>query len=340
MSALGTSAAGCVPLGRTEVTVSRIGLGTAPLGGLFAPVSEYEAAATLAAAWDAGIRFFDTAPHYGAGLAERRLGAFLTDRPRAEAVVSTKVGRLLDPGPDTSGDEGFFGVPDMIRTPDYSSTGVRRSLAESLERSGLDAFDLVLIHDPDDHWEQAVGQAFPALARLRDEGMIKAIGVGMNQSEMLTRFVAETDVDCVMVAGRYSLLDRGAADELLPLCLARGVSVLVAGVFNSGVLADPRPGATYDYTPASQAVLRRAMELAECCRSHGVPLAAAALLFPLRHPAVTGVVVGARTPAEVMENVAHASTTVPEPLWDELDTWGRVYGFGTRRRHGAKRRNG
>ncbi|MFE9750922.1 aldo/keto reductase [Saccharothrix saharensis] len=308
-----------VPLGRSDVTVSRLGLGTAPLAGLFSAVTEDEAAAALETAWATGIRYFDTAPHYGAGSAERRLGAFLASRPRAEFTVSTKVGRLLVPGDAAPGDEGFHGEPGLVRVRDYSADGVYRSLADSLERSGLDSFDVVLIHDPDEHWEDAVTGAYPALARLRAEGAVRAIGVGMNQTAMLTRFVAETDVDCVLVAGRYSLLDRGAADDLLPLCDKRQVGVLVGGVFNSGILADPASGATYDYAPAPDEVRRRALALAERCAAHGVPLAAAALRFPLRHPAVTGVVVGARNAREVAENTAHATTSIPEALWAELD---------------------
>jgi D-threo-aldose 1-dehydrogenase len=317
---------GSVPLGDSGVEVTRVGLGTGPLGGLFAAVSDAQATAALAAAWEAGIRYFDTAPHYGAGVAEARLGAFLGSGspPRAEAVVSTKVGRLLRPDPASdpaSGvpQDGFHGVPPMIRVRDYSADGVRRSLAESLERSALDAFDIVFIHDPDDHWEEAIGHAYPALAALREEGAVRAIGVGMNQSAMLTRFVAETDLDCVLVAGRYSLLDRTAATDLLPLCAERGVSVLVGGVFNSGVLADPRPGAAFDYTPAGPELLERAREMAHRCAAHGVPLAAAALQFPLRHPAVTGVLVGARSAREVTENAAHAATVIPEALWEQLE---------------------
>ncbi|GAB3004650.1 aldo/keto reductase [Saccharothrix stipae] len=309
-----------VPLGRTDVTVTRLGLGTAPLAGLYAEVVDDEAAATHEAAWAAGIRYFDTAPHYGAGLAERRLGTFLAGRPRAEFAVSTKVGRLLVPGETPPGSEGFFyDDPGVVRVRDYSAEGVYRSLSESLERSGLDSFEIVLIHDPDDHWEEAVSGAYPALERLRAEGAVRAIGAGMNQTAMLSRFVAETDVDCVLVAGRYSLLDRGAADDLLPLCEKRQVGVIVGGVFNSGILANPVPGAMYNYFPASEEVLRRVRALAARCAEHGVALAAAALRFPLRHPAVTTVVVGARSPREVAENTAHATAVIPEALWAELD---------------------
>ncbi|WP_280881797.1 aldo/keto reductase [Streptomyces pseudovenezuelae] len=303
------------------MTVSRIGLGTAPLGGLFSAVGGRQAADTLESAWTAGIRYFDTAPHYGAGLAERRLGTFLsgTGRRRSECTVSTKVGRLLAPGDSRQGDEAFHGAPGRLRVRDHGAEGVYRSLAESLERSGLDAFDVVLIHDPDDHWEEAVTGAYPALHRLRAEGAIRAIGAGTNQIAMLTRFVTETDLDCVLVAGRYSLLDRSAAEELLPECAEREVGVLADGVFNSGILANLAPDATYGYVPAPEAVRRRALVLSERCAAYGVALAAAALRFPLRHPAVTGVVVGARSAQEITVNVAHAGATIPEELWAALD---------------------
>ena len=308
-----------VPLGRSKVMVSRIGLGTAPLAGLFSPVEPQHAEQTLSAAWDAGIRWFDTAPHYGSGLAEQRLGSFLGGRPRAQVTVSTKVGRLLVPGSTSGGDEGFFSDTGLVRVRDYSAEGVYRSLSESLERSGLDAFDIALVHDPDDHYAEALDGAFPALLRLRDQGAVKAIGAGMNQTRMLTRFVEETDLDCVLVAGRYSLLDRTAEEDLLPLCGERHVGVLVGGVFNSGILADPRPGATFDYAPASERLLDRAQALAAVCASNGVELAAAALQFPLRHPAVTAVVVGARSAQEVQDNIRHAATEIPEALWTDLE---------------------
>ncbi|WP_182904145.1 aldo/keto reductase [Microbispora sp. H10830] len=292
------------------------GLGTAPLGGLFAPVSEEEAEQVLAAAWQAGIRYFDTAPHYGSGLAEERLGRFLRGLPEAaaEAVVSTKVGRVLVPGEGE--EEGFPGRTGFVRVRDYSRDGVLRSLDDSLHRTGLDHFDLVFIHDPDDHWEQAAGQAYPALAELRDQGVIGAIGAGMNQAEMLTRFVRETDLDAVLVAGRYTLLDRSAAEQLLPECERRGVAVVAGGVFNSGILAG---GTTYDYDAAPPAVLERARELDRICASHGVPLPAAALRFPHRHPAVTTVLIGARSAEEIVEDLALAAADIPDGLWEELN---------------------
>ncbi|HYQ68195.1 aldo/keto reductase [Actinophytocola sp.] len=294
-----------------------IGLGTAAIGGLYEELDDATALATLESAWSAGIRYFDTAPHYGVGVAERRLGAFLRRKPRHEFTVSTKVGRLLRPG--TGGTEGFPGATELVRVRDYSAAGVHASLAESLERTGLARFDTLFIHDPDDYWDEAVGAAYPALARLRAEGAVGRIGVGMNQAGMLARFVAETDIDRVLVAGRYTLLDRSAAAELLPLCASRGVEVVVGGVFNSGVLATPGPDAHFDYQPAPPVVRQRVALLADACARHGVALPAAALQFPLRHHAVTSVVTGARTPAEVEANAVHLATEIPDRLWAELD---------------------
>jgi D-threo-aldose 1-dehydrogenase len=235
-------------------------------------------------------------------------------------VVSTKVGRLvrsLAPG-ETVDPEGFAGEPPGKRVWDFSRDGVRRSLEESLERLGLDRVDIVLVHDPDDHEREAYEQAFPALAELRDQGVVRAIGAGMNQAGMLTRFVRDLDLDLVLVAGRYSLLDQRALAELLPACAARGTAVVVGGVFNSGLLADPRPGATFDYAPAPPELVDRAVRLAEVCARHGVPLRTAALAFPFGHPAVTSVLVGARSAAEVEDAVASFERPGPAELWAEL----------------------
>ncbi|SFJ70335.1 D-threo-aldose 1-dehydrogenase [Streptosporangium canum] len=304
------------------LSVSEYGFGAAPIGNLFTAVGDAEAGAAVDAAYDAGFRLFDTAPHYGLGLSERRLGAALAGRPRDSYTLSTKVGRLLVPaptgGPAGRDDQGFDVPADLRRVWDFSRDGVRRSLEESLERLGLDAVDIVLIHDPDDHWEQAVSEAYPALAELRDQGVVKAVGVGMNQSEMLARFVRETGVDLVMPAGRHTLLDQSGEEELLPLCQERGVSVVAAGVFNSGLLATHDPSGTYDYAPAPAPLLARARRIAAVCESHGVTLPQAALAFPLRHPAVVSVVVGARSAAEVARNAALTARPVPEDLWAEL----------------------
>jgi D-threo-aldose 1-dehydrogenase len=282
-----------------------IGLGTAPIGGLYAPVDDETARATLDRAWTLGVRTFDTAPYYGSGLAERRLGAFLADKPRDAFVVSTKVGRLLRP--DAAAWQGAYF--------DFSHDGVRRSLEESLERIGLDRIDIALLHDPDDHYEQALSQAFAALRRLRDEGLVGAIGVGMNQTAMLVRFGREADPDCFLVAGRWTVLDRSAADELLPLCEERGIDVIAAGVFNSGVLAG---GGTFDYRTAPPEIVARVDGLHETCGRHGVPLEAVAVQFPLRHAAVERVLVGCRTPDEVEDDLRLSQLEIPEELWREL----------------------
>lgn len=303
--------------------MTRFGFGAAPIGNLYSALTGEEASAAVDAAWDAGIRYFDTAPHYGLGLSEQRLGAALGRRPRGEYVVSTKVGRLLVPytagARQVGRDDGGFDVPATHRRVwDFSRDGVLRSLDQSLERLGLDFVDIALIHDPDQHWKEAVSAAYSALAELRDQGVVKAIGVGMNQWQMLADFVRETDLDVIMLAGRYTLLDQSAAPKLLPLCLERGVSVLVGGVFNSGVLASHDPHGTYDYVPAPTELLDRARRIARTCERHGVTLPQAALAFPLRHPAVASVVVGMRSAAEVAQNAALAAAPVPEALWSDL----------------------
>jgi D-threo-aldose 1-dehydrogenase len=300
-------------IGRTGLHVTRLVFGGAPIGGLFAPVAEDDALATLEAAWAAGIRAFDTAPHYGVGLSERRLGRFLAGRPRAEYVLCTKVGRLLVPADDeVDGAEGFYGTPRLTRVRDYSRDGVLASLEGSLRRLGTDRVDIALIHDPDEHGPQALGEAYPALAELRDQGVIGAVGVGMNQVEMLEWFLPRADLDCVLVAGRYTLLDTRAAASLLPECARRGVAVLAGGVFNSGVLAAaPGPDATYDYQPAPPALIDRARRIGAACARRGVPLGAAALRFTLRHPAVTAAVVGARSPGEIRDDAGYLSGSPP-----------------------------
>ncbi|WP_449065340.1 aldo/keto reductase [Planomonospora algeriensis] len=308
--------------------VGRYGFGAAPIGNLFDAVDDETARAAVDAAYEAGIRLFDTAPHYGLGLSERRLGAALASRPRDSYTLSTKVGRLLVPAEDGGGGlrdgEGFDVPADLRRVRDYSRDGVRRSLEESLERLGLDRVDVALIHDPDDHWEQAVSEAYPALAELRDQGVVRAVGAGMNQWEMLARFVRETDMDVVMLAGRHTLLDQSGARELLPLCQERGVSVLAAGVFNSGLLATHEASGTYDYAPAPGPLLARARRIAGVCERHGVTLPQAALAFPLRHPAVVSVVAGARSATEVARNAALAAVPVPEALWADLAAEGLI----------------
>jgi D-threo-aldose 1-dehydrogenase len=302
--------------------------GGAPIGGLYASVSDQVAAATLQAAWDAGIRAFDTAPHYGAGLSEQRIGDFLAGRQRTGFVVSTKVGRRLvsAAGPAfADGAEEFYGTPALSRVRDYSADGALRSLEDSLRRLRLDRVDIALIHDPDEHMPEALDGAYPALARLRADGTVGAIGVGVNSASLAEWFVARCDLDCVLVAGRYTLLDDSAAQSLFPLCRSRGVAVLAAGVFNGGILADPADGARYDYAPAAPDVLARARRIAETCAHYGVPVAAAALRYALRHPAVTAAVVGARTPDEIRADAGYLGLPIPDSLWADL---GPLTGLG------------
>jgi len=299
--------------------VTQLGLGSAPLGGLFEAVSDDEAHRVVEAAWQAGIRFFDTAPLYGHGLAEQRFGAVLRTKPRDEFVIATKVGRLLRKDAPPEPGQAYKGAPPVNPVFDFSYDGVMRSAEESLVRLGLDRIDVLHIHDPDDHYEEALSGAYRALDRMRSEGMIKAVGAGMNQAEMLARFAREADFDCFLLAGRYTLLDRIGLKELLPLCVEKGIAIIAGGVFNSGILADPRPGATYNYTVAPPQLVERAAQLNAICKRHGVDLKAAAIQFPLRHPAVACVLTGCRSVAEVEENVRMFQTPVPDTLWDELD---------------------
>ena len=312
-----------VRIGRTGVHVTRLGLGLAPIGGLYQPVDEQQARATVERAWQLGIRYFDVAPLYGNGLAERRAGPALAERPRAEFTLSTKVGRLLRAG---GGDRQRIWAEPAEVTPvfDFSGAGVLTSYAESLERLGLERADILHLHDPDDHFAQAVTDALPALVRLREQGRISAVSAGMNQSKLLAELVRTGDLDCVLLAGRYSLLDHSGGTELLPLCAQRGVSVVAGGVFNSGLLADPKPGATFDYAPASADMLDRALALRAVCERHGVPLRAAAVQFPFTHPAVTCVLVGARSPEEVEDAVQMSTVEIPVALWRDLRAAGLI----------------
>ncbi|BEL04652.1 aldo/keto reductase [Actinoplanes sichuanensis] len=312
-----------VRLGRTPAHVTRLGLGMAPLGGLYSAVGTETARATVEHAWRLGIRFFDTAPLYGNGLSERRAGPVLAGKPRESFALSTKVGRVLRPGGSDTQD--IWAEPTGV-TPvfDFSAAGVRGSYAESLDRLGLDRADILHLHDPDEHYDQTVGEALPALVRLREQGLISAVSAGMNQARMLADLVRTGHLDAVLLAGRFTLLDQSGADELLPLCADRGVSVIAAGVFNSGLLATPGPGATFDYAPADPGLVDRALAIRAVCRRHGVPLRAAAIQFPFTHPAVTCVLVGARSPAEVEDAVGMSSVVVPDELWADLRSEGLI----------------
>ncbi|MEE6259775.1 aldo/keto reductase [Plantactinospora sonchi] len=318
-------------LGGSDVEVTRLGLGLAPLGGLYRRVGDEQAYAAVERGWAEGLRYFDTAPLYGNGLSERRAGRVLAGKPRDEFTLSTKVGRVLEPAPTADGgsapDGG--GVADQNSTIwaeptgaepawDFTADGVLRSYAESLDRLGLDRVDVLHVHDPDEHYAQAVAEALPTLAGLREQGRIGAVSVGMNQAEMLADFVRTGHLDSVLLAGRYTLLDQSGLAELLPSARQRGVSVIAAGVYNSGLLADPRPGATYDYTAAPAPLLARAQALAAVCARHDVPLRAAAVQFPLAHPAVATVLVGVRSAEEVADAVAMFGHEIPGQLWRDL----------------------
>lgn len=325
-----------VRLGRGEVECTRMGLGTAPLGNLFELVSEEEALETVVCAVRSGLRLVDTAPLYGHGIAERRVGRALgrlgVECP-ADLVLATKVGRLLREGAPPDPTQWQDGNPIYAKTLDaetlavnpvfdFSADGVRRSLEESLERAGRERFDIVHLHDPDDHFDQALHEALPALEELRTQGRIRAVSVGMNQAEMLVRFAEQAALDCVLLAGRYSLLDTSGSRELLPLCAERGIGVLIGGVFNSGILADPSPESHFDYRRARADVLARAEAMAEVCLRHDVALKAAAIQFPFANGAVTSVLVGARTRDELEECLRLARTPLPAALWDELQECG------------------
>lgn len=313
---------------RTTIELTELGFGGSVIGNLYRAVSDEEAADAVTAAWNAGIRYFDTAPHYGLGLSERRLGAVLREYPREEYVVSSKVGRLLVPneapqGADTDG----FAVPDDLRRQwDFSRDGVLRSIEATLARTGLDRLDIVYVHDPDEHWAQAADQAMPALAELRDQGVIGAIGAGMNQSAMLARFLRETPADVVMLAGRFTLLDSCALDDVLPAAAELGKSVVAVGVFNSGLLSRDRPAddAKYDYQDAPPELLARTRAIADICESHGTTLPAAAVAFPFTHPAVVNVTLGMRSADQVARNVRLSGQAVPAGLWSDLAAQGLI----------------
>jgi D-threo-aldose 1-dehydrogenase len=320
-----------VAVGRTALRVTRLGFGAASIGGLFHEVTDADAAHTIEHAWEIGVRSFDVAPLYGYGNAERRLGAVLSTRPRDAFVLSTKVGRLVLPsdaiGPDDEvdhqakddRDDAFYAATEGRRLVfDFSYEGVLRSVEASLERLGLARIDVLYLHDPDRHWQQAMDGAYPALERLRSDGVVGAIGAGMNQSAMLERFARETDMDVFLLAGRYTLLDQDALATLLPVCLDRGIAVMIGGVMNSGILAGEQGRSLFDYTPAPDAIVERSRRIAAVCDRHGVPLRAAAIQFPLAHPAVTALIAGVRSPGHLDDYPAFMRSPIPTALWDDL----------------------
>jgi D-threo-aldose 1-dehydrogenase len=306
--------------------VTELGFGAAQLGNLFVETTDEEAAAAVDAAWDAGIRYFDTAPHYGLGLSERRLGAALASRNRDDYLVSTKVGRLLVPSPATASiqDDGGFVVPAATRREwNFTRDGILRSFEQSLTRLGLDRVDIAYLHDPDDHWQVASTEGIATLIELRDQGLVRSIGAGMNQAAMTADFIRQCDVDIMMLAGRLTLLDH-AVDDLLPLAAERGVGIVAAGVYNSGLLGKARPDtdARFEYEQASPDLIARTNAIADVCESYGVSLPEVALAYPLRSPAVVSVVLGMRTAAQVDSNIDRYETPIPEELWGALHSAG------------------
>lgn len=325
-------------LGRTDVAVTTLGYGGAPIGGFRFALSEQQAVETIRTALSAGVRYFDTSPYYGYGRSEHLFGQALRSVPRDSYVLSTKVGRTMSAKRDDEIVEGYRagGLP-FKPTYDYSADGAYRSLEQSLLRLGMNRIDVVFIHDvdvwthgsqaeADRRFAEAMAGCYPALAKLRSEGVIRAIGVGLNDSEMCVRFAREADLDCIMLAGRYTLLEQGAIAELLPLCQEKMISILLAGPFNSGILATGAvAGAPYDYKPAPDAVMDRVRRIESTCRRHGVELATAALQFPLAHSALASAVVGSIHPHEVQENAARMTQSIPVALWADLKREGLLH---------------
>lgn len=308
-----------------EVDLGRLGYGAANVGNLYRAHTDEKAWQILETAWDCGIRYFDTAPHYGLGLSERRLGAFLATKPRADYLVSTKVGRLLRPNPDGAGrldDENDFAVPaDLQRVWDFTADGVRRSLEESLERLGLDAVDIVYLHDPERcDLRRGIDEGLPSMAKLREEGLVRAIGVGSMDTDALLATVRTGVLDLLMVAGRLTLADQSVAGSVLPQCRAQGVGVVDAAVFNSGLLASAAPSADsrFDYAPVPPELLARVQRIASVCAEYDVPLPVAALQFPFQETSVRSVVVGGATPDQVRQNARNLAVEVPAELWRAL----------------------
>ncbi len=315
-----------------ELAFTNLGFGTAPLGNLYRPLTEDQARATLATAWDIGCRYFDTAPLYGLGLAETRLNGFLRSHRAQPPLLSTKVGRLLDRcGPsERTGIGRFFDVPSRREHFDYSHDGVMWSFEFSLERLGADAIDILYCHDvdvfthgspqaADRRIAEFMAGGYRALDRLRAEGAVKAIGAGVNEWQICEKLAKAGDFDLFLLAGRYTLLEQESLESFLPLCEAKGIGIVLGGPFNSGILATgPRPGAFYNYDPDPPAILERVTRIEAVCLAHGVPLAAAALNFPLAHPAVATVIPGAQSGDELRQNLDSIRHEIPSALWAEL----------------------
>ncbi|MDA0335492.1 MAG: aldo/keto reductase [bacterium] len=315
-------------LGSTGLQVTRMGLGCAALGGLYGDIPDEQAYAVVRRALDLGINLFDTAPLYGSGRGEQRVGEVLRQVPRDSFVLCTKVGRVLDPvepGDADRGQEIFENPPPFKPVFDFSHDGVMRSFDESLQRLQLDHIDVLHIHDPDDHYEQAIRGAYPAIAKLREQGLISGVSAGMNQWEMLAAFARDGDFDCFLLAGRYSLLEQESLDELLPLCVEKNIGILAGGTYNSGILAKgAREGAKFNYNDAPAEVIAKAQRLEQVSQRHGVDIKAAASQFALAHPAVTAIIPGTRRPERVTENFELLQVEIPADYWAELKAEGLI----------------
>ena len=308
-----------VKLKRSNVEVTRLSLGTAPLGGLFKAVTDADGDEMLNTALDIGINYFDTAPQYGHGVAEIRLGKALRNA-KVPYVIETKVGRTLEKVENAELFPWFPDAPrDVMPIFDYTADGIKKAFDQSLERMGLDHLDIVLMHDAEDHVKEAIENAFPVLADYRSQGLIKAVGIGINYVEQALQIMKGTDLDIALIAGRYTLLDQIAHRDLFPYALAHNIDITMGGVLNSGVLANPVAGATYNYLPASDEIIQRAAKIGEFLKVRGIPLIAAALQFPLRHPAVTSVLTGPRNTQELLSNVEDFNRELPADIWKELE---------------------
>jgi D-threo-aldose 1-dehydrogenase len=320
-------------IGKTKLEVTTLGLGGAPMGGFRATISDAEAAALVETAWQDGVRYYDTSPFYGYGRSELRMGAALREKPREEYVLSTKVGRILHPlrpGEKKPADFRENGLPGFSPEFDYSYDGVMRSLEHSHHRLGMAKIDIALIHDVDfwtikdrdvlnQRFKTVMDSGFKALDELRKAGVIGAIGVGINESDTSLRFIQAGDFDCMLLAGRYTLLEQGGLAEFLPECVKRNVSVILGGPYNSGILTGGvKAGATHDYVPAAAPLIEKAQKIEAVCKRHGVELGAAAMQFPLFHPAMAAVIPGALAVREVKENVSRIGAKIPSDLWSEL----------------------
>ncbi len=323
--------------GKGALHFTELGIGTAPIGGLYRPVPAEEAHATMTRAWDLGVRYFDTAPLYGLGQAETRLNRLLQGKARADCIISSKVGRLLHackPGEPHEGVGKWFATPQRTKSYDYGYDAVLRSLEFTLERTGLDRLDVVYVHDLDvwTHGSAAVMAAhrdvfmaggYRALVELRDQGVIRAIGGGMNEWQSAQWMTERGDFDIFLLAGRYTLLEQEALTSFLPMCQQRGIGIVVGGPYNSGILATgARPGAFYNYDPAPEPILDKVRKIGAVCAAHKVRLVDAAFQFPLLHPAVVSVIPGAQTPAEVEANARAAAAPIPPALWADLKAQG------------------